>query len=224
MLSVMEDKKLSEYLKNYTTYFSSRTEDNIRIYNTINKLLKFNEKEPLLGKKVLDLGSGDKEFYNVCLDKGIEISEIDGSTGINFEKDMLPYKDESFDIVIFTAVIEHLYSANLVLSEIYRILKPKGIVIIITPNFSYAFKNFYNDPTHVHPYNPISLKKVLEMNKFKNNKVYPWLVNKSVNYWKIPFKFFIAAKLPFKNHTFQNIPIPKFLRGKSTAMISLSQK
>ena len=38
----MENKKLSEYLKNYKTYFSSRTEDNIRIYNTINKLLKLN--------------------------------------------------------------------------------------------------------------------------------------------------------------------------------------
>ena len=220
----MENKKLNEYLENYTTYFSSRAEDNNRVYNTINKLLKFNNKESILNKKVLDLGSGDKAFYNICLDKGVEISEIDGSSGIDFEKDILPYKDDSFDIVMFTAVIEHLYNANLVLSEIYRILRQKGILIIITPNFTYAIKNFYNDPTHVHPYNPISLAKILEMNKFRNNKVYPWLVNKSVNYWKIPFKFFIASKLPFKNHTFKKFPIPKFLRGKSTAMISVSEK
>ena len=220
----MNSKKLNEYLENYTTYFSNRGEDNNRIYNTIDKFLKFNGIESFLNKEVLDLGSGDKAFYNVCLNKGIDISEIDGSMGIDFEKDILPYKDEEFDIVMFAAVIEHLYSANLVLSEIYRILKPKGILIITTPNFTYAFKNFYNDPTHVHPYNPISLTKVLEMNKFRNNKVYPWLINKSVNYWKIPFKFFVASKLPFKNHTFKSIPIPKFLRGKSTGMISLSQK
>ena len=172
----------------------------------------------------LDLGSGDKAFYKVCFNKGIEISEIDGSTGIDFEKDKLPYENNTYDVVIFTAIIEHLYNPNMILSEIYRILKKEGLLITITPNITYAFKNFYNDPTHVHPYNPISLKKVLEMNKFKNNNVYPWLVNKSNNYWKLPFKFFIASKIPFKNHTFKGFPIPQFLRGKSTAMISLSQK
>lgn len=220
----MENKKLNEYLENYTTYFANRNEDNERVYNTINKLLKFNNKEPLLNKKILDLGSGDKAFYNVCLNKGIDISEIDGSTGIDFEKDLLPYKDECFEVVMFTAIIEHLWSANLVLSEINRILKKNGLVIIITPNITYAIKNFYNDPTHVHPYNPISLSKILKMNRFKENKVYPWLVNKSINYWKIPFKFFIASIIPFRNHTFKKLPIPNFLRGKSTAMISISQK
>ena len=91
-----------------------------------------------------------------------------------------------------------MYNPNLILSEINRILKNDGLLITITPNINYAIKNFYNDPTHVHPYNPISLKKVMEMNKFRNNNVYPWLVNKSDNYWKIPFKFFIASKIPFK--------------------------
>ena len=220
----MLNKKLSEYLENYTTYFSSRIEDNERVYNTINRLLKFNKKDLLLNKKVLDLGSGDKAFYKVCFKKGIEISEIDGSTGIDFEKDKLPYENNTYDVVIFTAIIEHLYNPNMILSEINRILKKEGLLITITPNITYSLKNFYNDPTHVHPYNPTSLKKVLEMNKFKNNNVYPWLVNKSDNYWKIPFKFFIASKIPFKNHTFKGFPIPQFLRGKSTSMISLSQK
>ena len=194
----MTDKKLNEYLENYTTYYSSRIEDNERVYNTINRLLKFNKKDTLIKKKVLDLGSGDKSFYNVCLNKGVDISEIDGASGIDFEKDKLPYESQSYNVVIFTAIIEHLYNPNLILSEINRILKNDGLLITITPNINYAIKNFYNDPTHVHPYNPISLKKVMEMNKFRNNNVYPWLVNKSDNYWKIPFKFFIASKIPFK--------------------------
>ena len=154
---------------------------------------------------------------------GVDISEIDGASGIDFEKDKLPYESQSYNVVIFTAIIEHLYNPNLILSEINE-LKNDGLLITITPNINYAIKNFYNDPTHVHPYNPISLKKVMEMNKFRNNNVYPWLVNKSDNYWKIPFKFFIASKIPFKNHTFKSIPIPQFLRGKSTSMISISEK
>ena len=40
----MTDKKLNEYLENYTTYYSSRIEDNERVYNTINRLLKFNKR------------------------------------------------------------------------------------------------------------------------------------------------------------------------------------
>ncbi len=220
----MENKKLDKYLENYTTYYSNRLEDSERVYKTINRLLKFEKKNTLIKQKVLDLGSGDKAFYNVCLSKGIDISEIDGAEGIDFEKDKLPFNNETYDVVIFTAIIEHLYNANLVLSEINRILKKEGLLLIITPNITYAIKNFFNDPTHVHPYNPTSLRKILQMNKFKSNKIYPWLVNKSENYWKIPFKFFIASKIPFRNHTFKNFPIPQFLRGKSTAMISISQK
>ena len=38
LLANMTDKKLNEYLENYTTYYSSRIEDNERVYNTINRL------------------------------------------------------------------------------------------------------------------------------------------------------------------------------------------
>ena len=47
---------------------------------------------------------------------------------------------------------------------------------------------------------------------------------KSINYWKIPFKFFVASKIPFRNHTYKKFPIPNFLRGKSTSMICISEK
>ena len=221
----MNNNRLNEYLENYKTYFSSRLEDNERFYNTINKLLSFQKNNPLsIDKKVLDVGSGDKSFFNLCLKKKIDISEIDGSSGIDFEKDKLPFENENFDIVIFCAVIEHLYNPNLVLSEIYRVLKKGGILITLTPNFTYAYRNFYDDPTHVHPYTPNSLSKILQMNKFTENFVYPFLVNKSTNYWRIPFKFFIASIMPFRNHTFKKFPIPNFLRGKSTSMISISEK
>jgi SAM-dependent methyltransferase len=221
----MNNKNLKKYLENYTTFFSSRSEDSERFYNTVNKLLSFNKKGLISSdKKVLDVGSGDKAFFNVCLKKKINISEIDGSTGIDFEKDKLPFENESFEIVIFNAVIEHLYNPNLVLSEIFRVLKKGGLLITTAPNYHYGYKYFYDDPTHVHPYTPRSLIKVLQMNNFAENFVYPFLVNKSINYWKIPFKFFVASKIPFRNHTFKKLPIPNFLRGKSTSMISISEK
>ena len=48
--------------------------------------------------------------------------------------------------------------------------------------------------------------------------------NKSTNYWKIPYKVYIASVLPFRNDSFQKFPIPIFFRGKSTSMISVSEK
>ena len=38
----MTKNKLKTYLENYKVYFSSREEDNERIYNTIIRLLKLN--------------------------------------------------------------------------------------------------------------------------------------------------------------------------------------
>jgi len=50
----------------------------------------------------------------------------------------LPFKDSSINAVIFEEVIEHLYNSDLVLSEIYRVLKKgsNGILILSTPNLS----------------------------------------------------------------------------------------
>jgi SAM-dependent methyltransferase len=221
----MYKENLKKYLENYKTYFSSRIEDNERIYNNVNKLLKFENKQQILKDScLLDLGSGDKSFYNVCLEKGVRAEEVDGSQGINFEINKLSYDNESFDFVFFNAVIEHIYNPGNILLEIYRVLKKNGKLITIAPNFRYSFRNFYDDPTHVHPYTPESLEAIMTMNNFKKTNVYPFLINKSLLLWKIPFKFFIASIIPFRNHTFKKMPIPKFIRGKSTSMISISEK
>ncbi|MDX2168160.1 MAG: methyltransferase domain-containing protein [Deltaproteobacteria bacterium] len=63
-----------------------------------------------------------------------EVLEL-ASDLFNIETDDFPYPDASFDVVIFSELIEHL-STNPVrtLSEIHRVLKPQGVVIVTTPN------------------------------------------------------------------------------------------
>lgn len=53
----------------------------------------------------------------------------------NIENDSFPYTDDSFDLVIFAEIIEHLLNDPCkVLREIKRILKPNGTLILTTPN------------------------------------------------------------------------------------------
>lgn len=220
---------MREFLKNYVSNIDNKFEnkfiDQTRMFNHFNRVLKFfNYKKIQKNTSLLDVGSGDGSFYEVCRNKNINVFKIDGSDGINFETDKLNFNDETFDFVIFNAVIEHLYSPNNILKEINRVLKKKSPLITVTPNFTYAYKNFYDDPMHVHPYTPKSLQKVLSLNNFEKIDVIPNIINKSEIFWKIPFKFWIASNFPFKNHTFRNYPIPSFLRGHSTGMLSVSIK
>ena len=43
-------------------------------------------------------------------------------------------RDESFDIVIATAIIEHLNEPRMMIREAYRILREKGLIIVTTPH------------------------------------------------------------------------------------------
>ena len=45
----------------------------------------------------------------------------------------LPFKDDYFDIVTLIAVIEHLDYPEHIISEVHRILKPGGLLILTTP-------------------------------------------------------------------------------------------
>ena len=124
----------------------------------------------------------------------------------------------------FLSVIEHINNPNNVIEEICRILKKGGLIITITPNFKYANKNFYDDPTHLRPYTDKSIDKLMSLHKLTSIRTVPFLVNKSLLFWKIPFKFKIASLLPFKNHHFKKLTFLNFLKGNSTAMINISRK
>lgn len=51
----------------------------------------------------------------------------------------LPYADASFDAVIMSEVLEHLSHDVQALREVYRVLKPGGVVAITVPNANYPF-------------------------------------------------------------------------------------
>lgn len=51
----------------------------------------------------------------------------------------LPYDDQTFECVFALSVLEHLLMPCRFMSEIARVLKPGGKVVILTPNISTYF-------------------------------------------------------------------------------------
>jgi SAM-dependent methyltransferase len=61
--------------------------------------------------------------------------DLDNVVSLNIEADELPFADGSFDLVLFTEIIEHLtLDPRRYLAEVRRVLRPNGRLLITTPN------------------------------------------------------------------------------------------
>ena len=58
--------------------------------------------------------------------------------------------DESFDVVLASNLLEHFSpdAAATVVDTITRLLRPGGRLIVIQPNFRYAWRSYFDDYTH----------------------------------------------------------------------------
>jgi ubiquinone/menaquinone biosynthesis C-methylase UbiE len=84
----------------------------------------------------------------------------------------LPFRENSFDKILCTEVIEHIENDSCFIEEAYRVLKVNGILVITTPNLNPTFR-FYNlfkrlagigdsDIGHVRRgYNEVQIKQML---------------------------------------------------------------
>jgi len=139
-------------------------------------------------KKIVDVGAGpgthlmilsnvgyknltaiDREdyFFNDFLKNGFYCHKRD----LNFEP--LPFDNGSVDVVWSCLVIAHLESPDNFLKEACRVLKPGGIIFIITPDWSKQYKTFWREPTHIHPYDKTGLSRLLLMYGFEV-EIYSW--------------------------------------------------
>jgi SAM-dependent methyltransferase len=171
---------------------------------------------------LLDLGCGDKFLKPAAQAEGWKYIGLDYSN-IDFEFNKFPLEENSVDIAISLAVIEHLESPESFMSEIFRCLKPGGLVYISTPNFQLDWKNFYNDPTHVHPYTPISIETLLKLHGFTSIATFPGLRCKNINWYRGANRFLKAYYLlPFSNET--KFPVPRFLKGHARSIFGIAKK
>ena len=111
-----------------------------------------------------------------------------------------PNNQKRFDYIFSKSVIEHIHEPSLLIKESYRILKPKGKCIFLTPSWLHnAWGPFYLDHTHVTPFTQFSLRNLLKMSGYKNVRV--------INFRQLPFVWNspilklipkIISKIPFR--------------------------
>src|SRR5258708_20006 len=97
-----------------------------------------------------DVGCGSVPFYdfyrdlitdNICMDWGREdgeVSYLDHTVDLNLEK--IPLETNSVDTVLCTDVLEHIRKPEELFSEMARILKPNGNLILTLPFISIWMK------------------------------------------------------------------------------------
>jgi len=166
---------------------------------------------------VLDIGCNDGSLMKEYADKnkviGLELSKesalkarkngFDVKIGSVYD---IPFKGKSFDVVHMSEIIEHVLDTDKALSEVHRVLKENGRLIITTPNCA-SFRDrilvltghlqgYMQHTEHVRFFNKERLVRHLKKNKFKVEKVcgsgfsIPYFPGKAITF------FFLDSIIP----------------------------
>ena len=103
------------------------------------------------------------------LDKRAECIEILPDYDIrecDLEKDPFPFEDNYFDFVFSKSVLEHVRNTENVVRETYRVLKPGGITVQLTPDWATDYRMFWDDPTHVKPFTRKGFRDAFRFERF----------------------------------------------------------
>ncbi len=177
----------------------------------------------LNAKAVIDLGCGDSYIRKAFEDRGATYRGVDIEE-CNLEVEPFPVEDNSKDIAVCLALIEHLQDPGHFLAETLRVLKPGGLLWLSTPDIEACGTKFWNDPTHVHPYTRASLRMVLQMNGFTDVLVTPNYRCKPSNLYRDTDFNFVRARylMPFVGTS--RLPVPDWLKGHCTGLFGLGKK
>lgn len=98
----------------------------------------------------------------------------------------IPFKDGSFDLILFYETIEHVENPKECLKEIKRVLKKSGILILTMDSGSLLFRLIWLiwekskgriwKGAHLHPFHHKELEQIIESAGFKiKNKIFSFL-------------------------------------------------
>jgi SAM-dependent methyltransferase len=156
----------------------------ILINEVLQKYIKVND-------TVLDIGGGQCLFINnircgkkFAVDLNPDIIKYAGPDVITVQQkadSLVAITDGSIDVVFASNFFEHMKDKDeleRIISEIKRILKINGLLLVIQPNIRYAYKEYWDVIDHYIPISDKSLSDLLIINGFGiircNPRFLPW--------------------------------------------------
>ena len=165
-------------------------------------------------RKILDIGCSTgtalkmfAEHENLHL-YGVDIRDesVDDITFkvCNIENEVLPFPDNTFDFIYNKSILEHVNNTDNFIAECYRVLKPGGTFIGLTPDWKSCRDIFWDDYTHVKPFTRKGLRDALLIYKFK----------------EVDCEYFYQLPFTWKHSWLKIIPrivsfLPDFLKWKT---------
>lgn len=201
----------------YKHYFP---ELNARILKIIAFVKAFSKKYLEIEKKIriLDIGSSNNFLEKYIKEenkiKYIGIDITGSPTILSNVENGLPFRNNSFHIVIASEIIEHIIDTDLFLKECKRVLKQNGILILTTPNLGswinrirllfgkqpqyceYTLRE--SDAGHVRCYTASALIKQLKEHYFEILNLEGDLI--SLKILPLKFKMFLGKLFPTLSH------------------------
>ncbi len=177
---------------------------------------------------VLDLGAGYCSFINNIRSEKKVAVDINPECGQFCAQDVAFHAAETHHIPFLSAgsvqtvflsnVLEHLNEEKIILTlqEIYRVSTQGATVVVIGPNYRYAYKEYFDDFTHQRAFSHVSLTDLFCANRFVPVRIFPRYLPLTMNsilpksYWltklylSLPFKPFGKQMLA----VFKKEPVP----------------
>ena len=136
------------------------------------------------GNRLLDIGCGYGFFLKKMAQLGWHTEGIEVSKpGREYARrtlalrihakplEAMAFPAEHFDVVTLFYVIEHVHDPGLVLNEVYRILKPNGMLLLRWPHSTPIVRilgplakkyDIYHTPFHLYDFNPTAMRMLVE--------------------------------------------------------------
>jgi len=125
---------------------------------------------PRFEGSLLDIGCGKMPYKNYILKNSMVDNYVglDIENALMYDKDIkpdytwdgnqMPFENNSFDCAFATEVLEHCPEPEIVLKEVFRILKPNGVFFFTVP----FLWNLHEVPHDEYRYTPFSLQRHLK--------------------------------------------------------------
>lgn len=151
------------------TYFSTRLTEDPRRAAVWTHVARYLRPWVRADGSVLDLAAGRGELTaaldakrRVAIDLHPGLAELvpeDVEAVVGDATDLSPFADAEFDTVTASNFIEHLEHAEIdrCFTEVFRVLRPGGHLILIQPNFALAPRAYFDDYTHRTIHTDVSL-------------------------------------------------------------------